>query len=597
MKKIENYNQILLPIFFFGIFFFSTSLFVEKETLSKVYIFIFFGLLFGAFSLFKNSQSICWDRLAVSIFIFIGYLLIVTIATGGRSLEILKLIGFLLLFIYFKNNNIEGKYLKTIIVSLCLLQAIYGLFQYFQIIRITSAFPIIGSYDNPAGFAACLAVAFPLAFSLLKESKYYKWLAIVSMVVIGVVVVLSESRAGIVSLGVVSVIFVSFYHKGHKGNSQKTQGITNQRQFFVPICAKLSALCGRKNFKVISISLFLLIGVTIFLLLLSMKKESVSGRVLIWKTTWEMIQNAPILGHGNGAFTAKYMDYQADYFAQNPESKYAILADNVLHPFNEYLLLVAEYGFVGLGLLLVVLFFLFKSDRLNSPYLLCLISLGVFSLFSYPLKYPFVWVIMAYCLAEISKSQKPVFVFSFPNKKWFRIIMLMCFIVGGYFLSKDISFEYQWNKAAKASLFGKTKEVLPEYEHLHHIWNGNYLFLYNYGAELNHVQEYEKSNAILYQCLKYFNDYDVQMLLADNYSNLKQWDKAEAHYLKAADMCPVRFVPLSKLMNLYDVIGQNDKTERMALKIIDKPVKIESSTIRSIKFEAREKINNQNISH
>lgn len=601
MKKIENYNQILLPIFFFGIFFFSTSLFVEKETLSKVYIFIFFGLLFGAFSLFKNSQSICWDRLAVSIFIFIGYLLIVTIATGGRSLEILKLIGFLLLFIYFKNNNIEGKYLKTIIVSLCLLQAIYGLFQYFQIIRITSAFPIIGSYDNPAGFAACLAVAFPLAFSLLKESKYYKWLAIVSMVVIGVVVVLSESRAGIVSLGVVSVIFVSFYHKGHKGNSQKTQGITNQRQFFVPICAKLSALCGRKNFKVISISLFLLIGVTIFLLLLSMKKESVSGRVLIWKTTWEMIQNAPILGHGNGAFTAKYMDYQADYFAQNPESKYTMLADNVLHPFNEYLLLSAEYGLVGLILLLTVAFFLLKSGKIGSPYMLCLISLGIFSLFSYPLKYPFVWVIVAYCLAEIRKRQArhcglaPQSTDKEQAAKPIRSAMLLLLLItfvslGGYFLSKDISFEYRWNKAAKASLLGKTKELLPEYERLHRARNGNYLFLYNYGAELNHINEYEKSAVILSQCLHYLNDYDVQMLLADNYSNLKQWDKAENHYIRAADMCPARFLPLSKLMNLYDTTGQNDKAKKMALKIIDKPVKVQSPTVSRIKMEAKERL-------
>jgi O-antigen ligase len=620
MKLKINYNLILLTTFFIGTLIFSTSLFVEKETLPKVYIFIFFGLIFGAFSLFKNSQSIRWDRLAVSIFIFIGYLLISTVATGGISLEILKLIGFLLLFLYFKNSDIEGKYLKTIIISLCLLQAIYGLFQYFQIIRITSAFSIIGSYDNPAGFATCLAVALPFAFSLLRESKYYKLLAIVAMFVIGCAVVLSQSRAGIVSLGVVSLIF--FLKEVGIANSHRQEKWQKMRKFLIPF--------------------FIITGVAVFLLLLSIKKESASGRVLIWGNTWKMIQDAPILGHGNGAFVAKYMDYQADYFVQNPESKYAMLADNVLHPFNEYLLLVVEYGFVGLGLLLIGLFFLFskrdchKRTRIsqisanlrkweckmlvfnepnfapiransrnlcsknfqnrhgeNLPYLLCIISPTVFALFSYPLKYPFVWAIMAYCLAEISKSQKPVFAFSFPNKKWFRIIMLMCFIVGGYFLAKDISFEYQWNKIAKTSLLGKTIEVMPEYEHLHRIWNGNYLFLYNYGAELNHIKEYKKSNIILSQCLKYFNDYDVQMLLADNYSNLKQWNKAEMHYIRAADMCPVRFLPLSKLMNLYDFIEQHDKAIEVALKIINKPVKIESPTVRNIKFEAKKRIENK----
>jgi hypothetical protein len=134
MKRIVSYNWILLPVFFTGVLFFYTQLFVEKETLPKEYVFILFSLLLGILLFFKNSQSVQWDRLTVVIFIFTGYILAATIVTGGRSLEILKLVGFLLLFLYFKGSDIKGKHLKIIIVSLWLLQAIYGLFPHYRAI-------------------------------------------------------------------------------------------------------------------------------------------------------------------------------------------------------------------------------------------------------------------------------------------------------------------------------------------------------------------------------------------------------------------------------------------------------------------------------
>jgi hypothetical protein len=136
LKLIRIAEIIFLLIFIFGVLFTTSHMFVAKEVLPKVYVFIFFGLVLGAFSFFRNSKPTQWDRLTVSIFLFMGYLLFATVVTGGRSLIILKLVGFLLLFLYFKNSDIEGKHLKTIIVSLCLLQAIYGLFQYFQLVRI-----------------------------------------------------------------------------------------------------------------------------------------------------------------------------------------------------------------------------------------------------------------------------------------------------------------------------------------------------------------------------------------------------------------------------------------------------------------------------
>ena len=51
----------------------------------------------------------------------------------------------------------------------------------------------------------------------------------------------------------------------------------------------------------------------------------------------------------------------------------------------------------------------------------------------------------------------------------------------------------------------------------------------------------------------------------------------------AANMCPVRFMPLYELVKLYDAIDRKDDTLALVKIIIDKEVKIPSYTITAIK--------------
>ena len=60
-----------------------------------------------------------------------------------------------------------------------------------------------------------------------------------------------------------------------------------------------------------------------------------------------MIIDSPMYGHGFDAFRAHYMDYQANYLSQYPNNEYAMLADNVISPFNEYLNVALSCGFFG----------------------------------------------------------------------------------------------------------------------------------------------------------------------------------------------------------------------------------------------------------
>ena len=146
--------------------------------------------------------------------------------------------------------------------------------------------------------------------------------------------------------------------------------------------------------------------------------------------------------------------------------------------------------------------------------------------------------------------------------------------------------EYKWNGIAQRSLRGETRKVLPEYDKLLQStlqWKG--LFLYNYAAELNYIHEWRKSNEVMQKCLRYYNDNDVQLILADNCTNLKQYKEAEKYLKLAYQMIPNRFVPLYRLVQLYQSENRIEDAKELAVEILQKPIKIPSPQVRLIKQE------------
>jgi O-antigen polymerase len=145
--------------------------------------------------------------------------------------------------------------------------------------------------------------------------------------------------------------------------------------------------------------------------------------------------------------------------------------------------------------------------------------------------------------------------------------------------------EYRWNLIAQRSLAGETKVVMPYYalQYKSMKWNG--LFLYNYGAELNYINEWDKSIVLLNESANYYNDIDLQLQLADNYMQLKQYHKAEKCLRLAHEMIPNRFIPLYRLVLLYKEEGKINTALRFAHIIVGKPVKVLSIEVLAIKKE------------
>ena len=135
---------------------------------------------------------------------------------------------------------------------------------------------------------------------------------------------------------------------------------------------------------------------------------------------------------------------------------------------------------------------------------------------------------------------------------------------------------------------GSTGTVFDEYERLYPFLKSDPYFVYNYAARANYAGDLVRSTALAEVCESMLDDYDVQMLQADNFKRQGDFLRAEEHYRQASNMCPGRFMPLYELVNLYDATGRKDEADTLARAIVLKPAKIPSGTVSAIKTK-REK--------
>ena len=454
--------------------------------------------------------------------------------------------------------------------TVCLMLSVYGLLQHFGFVPSRHyAFPITGTYENPAGFAAMQAALFPFALTLClnkERNRLIYWFAGLTTIACALTSVLSASRAGVLAICAVAAVVFTL---------------------------KTKVLSIFKTHKWLWILLVTAVAI-VTILLYRVKSASVNGRMFVWRVCWDMIKERPLLGYGIGGIEKHYMDAQAAYFSMHPDSPYVMLADNVTHPFNEYIKLTVNYGFAGLVIALYVLILtvkrLFKSSE-NVKVIGLAVTASVFVMcqFSYPFHYAAVWFISAMAIVPAffnnSKDNK-----EWVTPKYLRISLPILFSLLLAIVLHMMYLDMKWAEMSKRSLAGQTERMLPYYEKMKPQMKHNPLFLYNYAAELNYIGRYEESLVITEECMKSYNDYDVQFLLADNLANTDNIDQAIETYRYAGNMIPCRFEPLDGMMTLYLSSGDTLNAVRIAREIVAKPVKVPSSRVNVIVAAAKQLI-------
>ena len=254
-----------------------------------------------------------------------------------------------------------------------------------------------------------------------------KWGAAAMVVLISVAIVLSESRAGVLA------------------------GI------FVPVVWWLFAAVKKRWLRVTFVGL----GIALLPFMYIVKKDSADGRLLMLRCGWEMIKDKPLLGHGIGSIEAHYMDYQADWLSRHPDSSCSYLADNVKSVFNEYLAIGIRFGVIG-WLVLIGWGWLMVHCYRKSPSeegrcaMMSLVVIGVLACFSYPLTYPFTWIVLTLDGYLLFHRAYPFFPLKDRKVRWMVAPIL---IVGAgllfYGVAKRTHAEGNWGQVASLAKRGK----------------------------------------------------------------------------------------------------------------------------------------------
>lgn len=557
---------VLFVILCFGTLFADSGKWMDGIIISKWYLFYIILLTGGGIFLLTNclkrKTEVTFDAVTITCSCFFLWL-------TGRNIfqpaatEILLFVTccYIAFHLFRKSIRENSTSLFFIwIVIICVLQALYGLGQYTGWLPRASSFSMTGSFDNPAGLAACLCAGFPFTLYFIKSKiPAVKRFGLTASCILATTILLSGSRAGILAMSIVIALF----------------GLTGRDTPTVPR--------RRNRIALIILTAILITG------LYFLKKDSADGRLLIWQCTSELIRDNPLAGLGKGGFNARYMPCQAQYFERHPESRYSNLAGEVNHPFNEYLLLASEEGVIGITLFCIAVITLLCLHRRNQnpetrTAFLSLAAVGIFACFSYPLRYPFATVMIIWNVALITSNCHTVEI------RGIKVVAGKFLLFAGIALLSvrcisDIVYGYRWKNIADRSVRGENRKMLPEYEKLYPHLKTTPLFLFNYGAELNIAGKYEESAEIWNQCQQAYNNYNVQMSAAINHMDARQYEKAEPHYLQASRMCPVRFAPLYQLSLIYRLTGREKDFLQIARKITGKPVKVNSPEITAMKKE------------
>ena len=443
---------------------------------------------------------------------------------------------------------------------------VHSVLQATGIVPVSSGngFRALAGFDNPAGLSAALTVSFPFVLALVdgignKRMKY----SIVMLVSVAVLLIMAAngSRTGILAIGAVMLLYLF-------------RNMDNARRRWI---ASL---------------LFSLPVIAAVVYLSFLKRASNSGRGLILGVCWNMFRDAPLLGHGMHGFRSQYMLYQADYLDRGTSSVLPMLADNVTHPLNEFVLVAVNFGLAGVAALMATIIitvrhYIRKPDRESSVGMMVLAGTAVMAMFSYPFRYPLTVLATVFSLLLVFKD-----VLKDMGRRLKVVSMsaaVATSVIGLFFTVSWTDLQMRWGRlSAEWESGGSSARILEGYSELYPRLKKDPYFLYNYAYVLSENGDCGSAARMAAESFDLMPDYDTALFLADNARECGMLDSAEYYYRLASRMCPVRFLPLYGLFQLFEESGRIEEMQEMGKFILAKPVKVNSNVIRQIRSEVRQ---------
>lgn len=493
--------------------------------------------------------------------------------------------------LFYTLKNVNRSFIYIPVVSLVLIagvEALLGTLQIYDKFHIYNGlFKVSGTFFNPAPYAGFLVASFPFALflsSLRSNNKILQVISLVGYVVIClIIIVIPATRSRAAYLGFAAGFIVWFFFR------------------YRPIELLKSILNSRLK-RALAFSITPVLIVTILLGLYLFKKDSASGRLLIWKVAFNTIKEQPLTGNGFNTIQATMAPAQAAYFASGQGTEQEeYLADSVKWAFNVFLQTASETGWIGLLIMLVVIIqaLLTKPKVISNEnqYLLfgaaraTLVAILIFGCFSYPFYSLPIAILMFLSLALISSlsSQRKVELklLNYLVKGFIPLVLLVLWI---FYFIREPELEkgyWLWNEAEKMYQIQAYEEANESFAQSNELLPNNGLLLQHYGKNLYMKGDYAKAIQVLETGGFFYKDEFWYLTLGDCYFKTGEYNLAERCYLKASQIVPGKFYPEYLLAKLYDETGQTEKAISKANHLLKKEAKVQSQAVHEIKKEMK----------
>ena len=369
-------HSFLFVLFVFMPFVFSDGL-LEKETtlryllsgilMAVAYMAIVRLYFQGSITLPSFTSGSLLYRLLV-LFVFISAIALSrAINTGEALYEFLKIItasSFLLLFIIFYSNYLPFlttlcKYASIAVASFTIIALSQvgnslALHNHFNI-----DFTLASSLGNKNFYGETMLLFLPLSIlGIVYSQGFWRWFSALNVIAILATLITLQTLSTWVGMAVFLFIFILFFILFFDKHSFIKSISTKQRQLLVAASILVlvsSLLLIFRNTSLIALRVHHLLAYLLhpraYSSVDSSNVNSIAERISLWKNAWRVFKDHPLFGCGaeNWKILAPKYGLPFNQFSTNSEIRY-------VKPHNDWLLILAEQGLVGLVIYMSLFF-------------------------------------------------------------------------------------------------------------------------------------------------------------------------------------------------------------------------------------------------
>ena len=589
-------------------FIFTISLFVNKNIIDfridQIMLLKLFIVMAITLYMLESIAAgmITWykSRVNIPILFFILVMTLSLINSDYFRISLNDYVTFLFYFIlyFFIRNNMPDKielksfikifFLTSFIVSIYTLIQYYGYDPYLKGVAGLSS--TIGQKNWVSNY---LAMIFPVLFSyfLLEKLKKNKIIYFIILSIVYANLVICQSRGIWISISLTAIlaIYIIFKFNLLKAFKENKRWLVLLLITFM-IITVIYSTDNPLNKSAITVTER---AISTF----DMQGSSLNARLLMWRTTLEMIKERPLFGSGIGTFRMNYLNYQAQYLIKNPKYLQYYIKAGEAH--NEYLQMWAELGIIGLGLFLFIFYFIYHiifnfygknkngEDRLIILGLIAGITcFMIHSLFTFALHVPvlgaifFTIVGLTIAYAEnynISKNNisskiiKKINLSINPKiKVVFLILMLIVMVLLiDVLVIKPYIAEVYYIKGIVSNEKGNYIDAAANFEYATQLDPYNGRILHASGTVYFNLMMNDKAEEIMQRAKKYIVDVNTYDNLGLLYLRLKKYIRAEEEFKQAIYLNPKLTKSYYNLGNLYFMQERYDDAIEQWNKILE----------------------------